>query len=99
MFGPSVISFKLIFQLVRPYDPIMLDCLLYRADRNDRPVFYRIEIAMTLFADVSVLCEWGLAGGRPRGVLNHYGNLREASLAADTARTKALGRGYERAMS
>ena len=75
----------------------MLDCLLYHTDRNDRPVFYRIEIAMTLFADVSVRCEWGVAGGKPCSRISHYGNLREASLAADAARFGALDRGYERA--
>ena len=74
----------------------MLDCLLTRADRKDRPVFYRIEIAMTLFSDICVLREWGVAGGRPRSTMTHFGNLREASLAADDARRAALSRGYNR---
>ena len=75
----------------------MLDCLLYHTDQTDRPVFYRIEIAMTLFDDICVLREWGLAGGRPHCRMTHYGNLRDASLAADAARQRALRRGYHRA--
>ncbi|TMM52320.1 WGR domain-containing protein [Sulfitobacter sabulilitoris] len=75
----------------------MLDCLLYRLGRARAPSFYRVEIAMNLFSEVSVLREWGVQGGKPRMVLNCYGNLREASHAADTYRQMALRRGYARA--
>ncbi|MFC3119189.1 WGR domain-containing protein [Jhaorihella thermophila] len=72
-------------------------CLLYR-DTTDKPRrFYRVEIAMTLFAEVSVLREWGVAGRRGQSVIRLYGNLREASVAADRARATALRRGYVRA--
>ncbi|MEP1519892.1 WGR domain-containing protein [Ascidiaceihabitans sp.] len=75
----------------------MLDVVLYRLGRAARPHFYRVEIAMNLFSEVSVLREWGMQGGAPREVITCYGNLRDASVAADTFRKKALKRGYERA--
>ena len=75
----------------------MLDCLLYRLGRAPVPSFYRVEIAMNLFSEVSVLREWGLQGGKPRMAIRCYGNLRDASRAADDFRQKALRRGYIRA--
>jgi predicted DNA-binding WGR domain protein len=74
----------------------MATCLLYNHRPARRPRFYRIEIAMNLFSEVSVLREWGVAGGEGRSVISLYGNLREASEAADTLRDRALKRGYER---
>ena len=74
----------------------MLDVVLYRLGRATRPHFYRVEIAMNLFCEVSVLREWGVQGGAPREVITCFGNLREASLAADTFRKRALRRGYQR---
>lgn len=71
-------------------------CLLYRHAPKETRRFYRVEIAMTLFAEVSVLREWGIAGRRGRSVIQLYGNLREASLAADRARLRAINRGYVR---
>ena len=73
----------------------MLDFVLYRLGRATRPHFYRVEIAMNLFCEISVRREWGLQGGNPRGVVTSYGNLREASAAADTFRDRAHKRGYE----
>ena len=74
----------------------MLDVVLYRLGRAPAPHFYRVEIAMNLFSEVSVLREWGVKGGNPREVITCYGNLREASHAADTYRIRALKRGYAR---
>lgn len=51
---------------------------------------------MNLFDEVSVLREWGVAGGKGRTQINIFGNLRDASLAADGFRLKALNRGYAR---
>jgi len=52
---------------------------------------------MNLFAEVSVLREWGIAGGSGQSAINIYGNLREASIAADQHRKRMLKRGYDRA--
>ncbi len=75
----------------------MAICLLYRETPRRATWFYRVEIAMNLFSEVSVLREWGMAGRRGRSMVEIYGNLREASLAADRHRTRALRRGYGRA--
>lgn len=75
----------------------MAVCLLYRHAPRRAPRFYRVEIAMNLFGEVSVLREWGVARGRGQAVINIYGNLRDASHAADQYRNRALGRGYARA--
>ncbi|MBY6066538.1 WGR domain-containing protein [Leisingera aquaemixtae] len=75
----------------------MATCLLYRQAPSRQPRFYRIELAMNLFSEVSVLREWGVAGGNGQSVINIYGNLREASLAADKHRNRMLKRGYGRA--
>lgn len=74
----------------------MATCLLYNHRPARRPRFYRVEIAMNLFSEVSVLREWGVSGGKGQSVINLYSNLREASEAADTHRNRALKRGYER---
>lgn len=75
----------------------MIECLLYRTNRAQRKLFYRVEIAMNLFTEVSVLREWGFAGGRPKAVVQCFGNLREASEVADLYRDRAEQRGYLRA--
>lgn len=75
----------------------MAICLLYRREALRRARFYRVEIAMNLFSEVSVLREWGEAGCPGRSVVNIFGNLRDASLAADRHRERALRRGYARA--
>jgi len=51
---------------------------------------------MNLFSEVSVLREWGVSGGRGQSVINIYGNLRDASVAADQHRNRMLKRGYAR---
>ncbi|MFT6090425.1 WGR domain-containing protein [Sulfitobacter sp.] len=75
----------------------MIECLLYRTSTAERRLFYRVEIAMNLFSEVSVMREWGLAGGRPKAVVQCFSNLREASRAADRHRNRAERRGYLRA--
>ena len=74
----------------------MIECLLYRTNPAQRRLFYRVEIAMNLFSEVSVLREWGVAGGQPKAVIQCFGNLREASKMADRYRTRAERRGYLR---
>ncbi|CUK13540.1 WGR domain-containing protein [Shimia thalassica] len=75
----------------------MAVCILYRRTRATRPRFYRVEIAYNLFEEISVLREWGYAGGQGQSQVDIYGNLREASVAADRLRNRALKRGYSRA--
>ncbi|MGY9037077.1 WGR domain-containing protein [Sulfitobacter sp. M13] len=74
----------------------MIECLLYRTNAAQRRLFYRVEIAMNLFSEVSVLREWGVAGGQPKAVVQCFGNLREASKMADRYRNRAERRGYLR---
>lgn len=75
---------------------VMLDVLLYRAGRR-RPWFYRVEIAMNLFTEASVIVEWGVMGGKPCTRISCHTDLRAASHAADKYRTRAVKRGYVRA--
>ena len=51
---------------------------------------------MNLFAEVSVLREWGVAGRNGQSTINIYGNLRDASVAADKHRNRMIKRGYDR---
>lgn len=51
---------------------------------------------MNLFSEVSVLREWGISGCGGRSSINIYGNLREASLAADAHRNRMIRQGYVR---
>ena len=74
----------------------MATCLLYRHAPFRAARFYRVELAMNLFSEVSVLREWGIAGGQGRSAINIYSNLRDASRAADQHRDRALKRGYAR---
>lgn len=74
----------------------MAVCILYRRKRQRRPRYYRVEIAYNLFNEISVLREWGISGGKGRGLISIYGNLRDASDAADTFRNRAIKRGYDR---
>ncbi len=52
---------------------------------------------MNLFSEVSVVREWGVSGRNGQSVINIYGNLREASVAADKHRNRMIKRGYDRA--
>jgi len=77
----------------------MTTCLLYSSEPRRTKRFYRIELAMNLFSEVSVLREWGIAGRHGQSSISIYGNLREASTAADKHRARMLKRGYARAGS
>ncbi len=75
----------------------MPDCLMYRTTPNNGLTrYYRVEIDLTLFGDFSVLREWGIKGQKGQYRLCLFGNLREASTAADKWRDQAVLRGYER---
>jgi predicted DNA-binding WGR domain protein len=74
----------------------MATCLLYSQAQRRRSRFYRIELALNLFSEVSVLREWGMAGSNGQCAINIYDNLRDASLAADKHRNRMLKRGYAR---
>ena len=74
----------------------MAICILYRQSDKHRPRYYRVEIAMNLFEEISVLREWGVSGGKGRTRIDMFGNLREASTAADRYRRRAQRRGYAR---
>lgn len=75
----------------------MAICILYKPSRRTCARYYRVELALNLFEEVSVLREWGISGSKGRAMISVFGNLREASNAADGYRNKALRRGYERA--
>jgi len=74
----------------------MAICILYRRTRARHPRFYRVEIAYNLFNEISVMREWGIAGGKGRSMISIYGNLKDASVAADKWRMRAQKRGYDR---
>lgn len=74
----------------------MAVCILYLRCRKKRPRYYRVEIAYNLFNEISVLREWGVAGGKGRARISLFANLRDASRAADGFRNRALKRGYAR---
>ncbi|MBA84476.1 WGR domain-containing protein [Thalassobius sp. S69A] len=76
----------------------MLSCLMYRpCPKSGRRRYYRVELSYNLFEEISVLREWGLAGGRGASRIDIYGSLRLASEAADRVRNATLKRGYSRA--
>ena len=72
----------------------MVEALLYHTDDAR---FYRIEITLNLFAEASVVIEWGIRGGQPCRQITCHSDLRAASTAADRYRKRALRRGYARA--
>lgn len=76
----------------------MLTFLLTRSgvSRNTRPRarYYRVEVAYNLFGEYSVVREWGPKGRRGQHLLVWFSNLREACLAAERWRKRALRRGY-----
>lgn len=70
---------------------------MYRTPPSQGPIrFYRVEICYNLFGYISVAREWGVKGRGGQSRIRLFGNLREASLAADIWRNKALRRGYVR---
>lgn len=74
----------------------MAVCLLYRQRMARRPRYYRVELAYDLFDNVSVFCEWGIAGGKGSFAQVTFSNLREASQEADRRRRRAQRKGYAR---
>ena len=71
----------------------MVEALLYRSGPK-RGRFYRVEITLNLFAEASVVIEWGMVGGAPCRRVSCHSDLRAASTAADHYRKRALRRGY-----
>jgi predicted DNA-binding WGR domain protein len=63
-------------------------------ERRARPSFYRVDVAYNLFGEYSVMREWGPKGRRGRHLLVWFSNLRDACLAAERWRKRALRRGY-----
>ncbi|SCZ66733.1 WGR domain-containing protein [Epibacterium ulvae] len=74
----------------------MAICLLYAQSETTPARYYRIELAMNLFSEVSLLREWGHPGDDGHQVINLFDNLKEASLAADEHRDRMMERGYQR---
>lgn len=72
----------------------MLNFLLTREARPG-PRFYRVEVAYNLFGEYSVVREWGPKGRRGQHLLVWFSNLRDACIAAETWRKKAIRRGYD----
>ncbi|MBD3788184.1 MAG: WGR domain-containing protein [Sphingomonadales bacterium] len=70
----------------------MLSLLLHRAPTR---AFYRVEITYNLFSEYTVLREWGRQGRRRGARVNWFSNLREAAVAAERWRGRALARGYD----
>jgi len=93
----SVVSHLLPSRIPRVTNQSMATCLLYRQTPARIPRYYRVELAMNLFSEVSVLREWGVAGRNGQSAINIFPNLRDASTAADRYRNQALKRGYARA--
>lgn len=76
------------------HPPVMVEALLYQSHQHR---FYRVEITLNLFAEASVVVEWGMIGGTPSRRITCHTDLRAASAAADRYRQRALNRGYARA--
>lgn len=71
----------------------MLTFLLTRTARR-RARFYRVEVAYNLFGEYSVVREWGPKGRKGQHMLVWFSNLRDACIAAERWRKRAIGRGY-----
>ena len=56
--------------------------------------FYRVDVAYNLFGEYSVMREWGAQGRRGGYMLVWFSNLREACVAAEAWRKRAVRRGY-----
>lgn len=71
--------------------------LTFLLTRKTRPCprFYRVEVDYNLFGEYSVVREWGERGRRGQHILVWFSNLREACLAAERWRRRAMQRGYD----
>ena len=56
--------------------------------------FYCIDVATTLFGDVSVLRTWGRIGTHGRTSVETWSNLSEAEASAHRTLRKKMRRGY-----
>jgi predicted DNA-binding WGR domain protein len=72
----------------------MLTFLLIRR-RPSADRFYRVEVADNLFGEYSVVREWGRKGCGGQHLLVWFSNLREACIAAEIWRRRAMRRGYD----
>lgn len=72
----------------------MLSFLLLRETKTTRPTYYRVAVEYNLFGEYSVMREWGPSGRPGAQMLHWFSNLREACLAAEHSRKRALRRGY-----
>ena len=63
---------------------------------GDTPEHDGFQTGNCAYNEISVMREWGISGGKGRALINIYGNLREASSAADMFRNRAMKRGYAR---
>ena len=71
----------------------MLTFLMIRTAQA-RARFYRVEVAYNLFGEYSVVREWGSMGQKGQHLLVWFSNLRDACMAAERWRKRAMRRGY-----
>lgn len=56
--------------------------------------YYRVDVAYNLFGEYSVMREWGPKGSSGQRLLVWFSNLRDACIAAERWRKRAMRRGY-----
>lgn len=71
----------------------MLTFVMTRTAQS-RARFYRVEVAYNLFGEYSVVREWGPKGRGGQHLLVWFSNLRDACMAAERWRKRAMRRGY-----
>lgn len=74
--------------------PAVLNFLLTR-ETGVMARYYRVEVAYNLFGEYSVVREWGARGRRGQHLLVWFSNLREACVAAEQWRRRAMRRRYD----
>jgi len=72
---------------------VLLTFLMIRTAQA-RARFYRVEVAYNLFGEYSVVREWGSMGQKGQHLLVWFSNLRDACMAAERWRKRAMRRGY-----
>ena len=63
-------------------------------ERSGAVRYYRVDVAYNLFGEYSVMREWGPTGSSGQRLLVWFSNLREACMAAERWRKRAMRRGY-----
>lgn len=66
-------------------------------NRKGQARYYRVDVDYNLFGEYSVLREWGAKGKPGTGAARRvtwFSNLRDAVLAAEGWKNRALRRGY-----